>query len=61
MAAGKYVSSTELERKCRLNSPTEREAKLLGALVEEQTIIQDQADAFLTIHDRLAESGWMPL
>ena len=42
------------------SSPTEREAKLLAALVEEQTITQDQADTFVAAHDRLAESGLMP-
>lgn len=39
---------------------TEREATILSALVKDQVITQEQADAFGDIHDRLGASGLMP-
>jgi membrane peptidoglycan carboxypeptidase len=39
---------------------TEREAAILTALVQEQIITQEQAEAFTDIHDRLGSSGLMP-
>jgi mono/diheme cytochrome c family protein len=39
---------------------TERETAILTALVKEQIITQEQAEAFTDIHDRLGSSGLMP-
>lgn len=39
---------------------TEQETAILAALVNTQTITQDEADVFSEIHNRLATSGLMP-
>jgi mono/diheme cytochrome c family protein len=44
----------------RSGNATEREAAILTALVKEQIITQEQAEAFTDIHDRLGSSGLMP-
>lgn len=41
-------------------SANEREAAILTALVKEQIITQEQAEAFTDIHDRLGSSDLMP-
>ncbi|MCB2160699.1 cytochrome c [bacterium] len=42
------------------SAAAERESVILAALVNLQTISQDEADTFSEIHDRLVDSGLMP-